>query len=116
MPETTTTVITPADVEHRLRKLGVELDDAFTSMRDAEHAFFTAKATYEVSVAEARMRVEGTVQLREDTATLATADKRHALAIAEASVRAARGNVDRIRTQIDIARSVGTLVRGAMSL
>jgi hypothetical protein len=38
------------------------------------------------------------------------------MAVAEAVVRAARSNASRIRTQVDIARSVGTSVRTSMEL
>jgi len=38
------------------------------------------------------------------------------MSIAEAMVRAARSNAARIRTQVDIARSVGTSVRTSMEL
>ena len=42
--------------------------------------------------------------------------ERLVMATAEAIVRAARSNASRIRTQVDIARSVGTSVRTSMEL
>jgi hypothetical protein len=38
------------------------------------------------------------------------------IAIAEASVKAARANATRIKTQVEIARSIGTSVRTSMDL
>jgi hypothetical protein len=64
-----------------------------------------------------KRRVEGvklTVQEKEDIATVECQSELQRLAIAEAIVRAARGNASRIKTQIDIARSIGTSVRAAL--
>ena len=38
------------------------------------------------------------------------------MATAEALVRASRANAQRIRTQVDIARSIGTSVRTSMDI
>jgi hypothetical protein len=38
------------------------------------------------------------------------------LQTAEALVKAARGNANRVRTQVDIARSIGTSVRASMEV
>jgi hypothetical protein len=118
-------VVTPADVEARLRQLGRELDFAHEALVEAEHVYFNAKGDYEIAIAAARIRegakfadkgLKVTVQEREDMALMATTTQLKALYTAEAVVRAVRGNVSRLKTQIDIARSVGTSVRTAMEL
>ena len=118
-------VVTPASVEARLVALSKQLDEAHGELVDAERSFFDAKGDYEIAIAAARMRegaraadkgVKVTVQEREDAALLATAEQLKRLYVAEAVVRASRANVARLRTQVDIARSVGTSVRTAMDL
>lgn len=118
-------VVTPMQVEARLRELGRELDEAHRELERSERAYFTAKADYEVGIAAARLRVgqrfadkgvKGTVQEREDLATVETADLLKSVYTAEALVRAARANSSRLKVQIDVARSVGTSVRSSMEL
>jgi hypothetical protein len=53
---------------------------------------------------------------REDQALIENSEAHMKLAIAEATVKAARGNVTRIRTQVDIARSIGTSVRTSLEM
>lgn len=117
--------ITPEKVEQRLRELGKELDDAFEDLKNAEHGYAKAKTDYELDYARARMDirqralrsgVKCTVNEVDDEALDRCADSYTALNAAEATVKAARENNRRINTQIDIARSVGTSVRAAMSL
>lgn len=117
--------VTPMQVEARLRELGSELDEAHKQLQEAEHGYFRAKGEYEIGVAAARLRVgqrfadkgtKGTVQEREDLATIETADLLKAYFTSEAVVRAARANSRRVQVQIDIARSVGTSVRSSMEV
>lgn len=117
--------VRPDQVERRLIDLSRELDEASRSCEAAEFAYFTAKGAYEVGVARARITigrrhadvgVKVTVQEREDEATLETADLLSALYTAEATVRAARANVGRIKTQVDLARSVSVSVRASMEV
>ena len=118
-------VITPMQVEARLRELGKELDEAHKSLDEAERAYFTTKYEYEVGFADARLRIgesfskrgiKGTVQEREDNATLETANLMMNHYTSEAIVRSARANTARLRVQIDLVRSVGTSVRMSMEL
>jgi len=118
-------VVTPVQVEQRLRSLGRELDEAHTDMVAAEFRFATAKPAYEIHSAKERLRVRDwalergvkiTVQEIADTAMVNCADEYTELSISEATVRSARANVSRIKTHIDIARSVGTSVRASMEV
>lgn len=115
-------VMTPADIEDRYLVLSRELDEAYTELEDAEYAFHTAKATYELKLARTRLdlirntSVKMTVGEREDEAITICAEERRELGANEARARAARGNVSRIQVQVDLARSMGTSIRTAMDL
>lgn len=119
------TVVMPEQVERRLIDLSKELDSAVKECNAAEMTFHKAKAEYEISMAKARMHaaevfaergVKATVQEKEDQAILGTATEMLNLADAEALVKASRQNVNRIRTQVDIARSVAASVRSSLEL
>lgn len=112
-------IVTPASVEKRLLDLSKEIDEAQQFLDKAERDYFTGKTECELALAKARLknRVEGiklTVRDKEDIATVECQSELQRLAIAEATVRAARGNASRIKTQIDIARSIGTSVRASL--
>lgn len=118
-------IVTPAQVEAKLKQLSIEYDEAHRSLESAEMQYAEAKSEYEISIARSRMRIgqraleagrKVTVQEKEDEALIECADLYTAQMIAEATVRAARANATRLRTQIDIARSVGTAVRAALDL
>lgn len=118
-------VMTPEKVESRLRMLGKELDEACVNLINAEHAYAKAKTDYELAFARQRMQIRQralntatkyTVNEIDDEALDKCAESYTALNAAEATVKAARENNRRINTQIDIARSVGTSVRAALSL
>jgi hypothetical protein len=57
-----------------------------------------------------------TVQEREDMALLDNQPAFTQLNLMEARVKASRANVNRIKTQVEIARSIGTSVRTSMDL
>lgn len=120
-----TGVITPAQVEQKLVQLSREYDEAHEQLEQAEMRYAEAKSAYEVNIARARMAIgqralesgkKLTVQEKDDEALLMCADEYTSHNMAEALVRAARANATRLRTQIDIARSVGTAVRAALEL
>jgi hypothetical protein len=114
--------ITPDMIERRLKELSKEVDNSHTDLAEAEKNYFETKAKYELSLAHARLSVASkkdikvTVSDKADLALVATEDLHMKMATAEALVRAARANASRIRTQVDIARSIGTSVRTSMEL
>jgi hypothetical protein len=55
-----------------------------------------------------------TVQERDDIALLENEELHLRVAMAEAQVKAARANATRIKTQVEIARSIGTSVRSSL--
>jgi hypothetical protein len=112
-------MILPTNIETRLLQLSDELDSAQADMLGAEEDYYLKKADLEISLAKARLHlidgtVKSTVVEREDRATVACKAKIESLAVAEVMVRAARSNMMRLRTQIDIARSLGASVRSSM--
>jgi hypothetical protein len=118
-------VVTPAQVEQKLISLSREYDDAHKQLESAETRYAEAKTAYEIEIARSRMGIgqraleagrKVTVQEKEDEALIQCADLYTEHNIADATVRAARANATRLRTQIDITRSVGTAVRAALDI
>jgi hypothetical protein len=109
-------------IEQKLRDLSKEVDHSHLELASAEHTYYTTKAKYELALAKGRLSLAGkqdiklTVSDKADMALVSVEDLHLQMAIAEALVRAARSNASRIRTQVDIARSVGTSVRTSMEL
>lgn len=113
--------ITPMQIEKRLTDLSREIEEAHKDLINAEQVYHVAKATLEISMARARMSVSHpdiklTSVQREDEALIQNAEQHMNLAMAEAQVKAARANANRIRTQVDIARSVSVSVRSSMDI
>ena len=118
-------IITPVQVEKRLKDLSGELDSVHDDLVVAEAVYFSTKAEYEVSLAKTRLTLANktsstgknfTVGEREDMALVENAELHFAIAVAEAQVKAARANSMRIKTQVDIARSISVSVRTGMEL
>ena len=118
-------IVTPAQVEQKLLGLSREYDEAYEALRVAEDAYGAAKPAYEIKAARERMAAQTralesgrkiTSQEKDDISLVACQLEYTQLYAAEAVVRSARANAARLRTQIDIARSIGTSVRAAMDL
>lgn len=113
--------ITPVQVEQRLIQLSHELDEAHEFLEQAETEYYEAKTDCEIALAKERITLtksglKFTVQDKEDIALTTCEEFVRRLGIAEAKVRAARGNAQRLRAQVDITRSVGTSVRTSMDV
>ena len=113
--------ITPEKVENRLYELSKEIDSAHDELVAAEKKYHTDKAVFEIAIARARIHIGMNNQkLRvgdvADKALLEVEKEWVDLQTAEALVKAARGNAARVRTQVDIARSIGTSVRASMEV
>jgi outer membrane protein TolC len=112
-------MITPQTVETRLHELGTEIDQAHEDLVKAEKFYHSAKAVFEIAIARARIKI-GTSNMKlrvgdvADKALLECESEWVDLQTAEAMVKAARANSNRVRTQVDIARSIGTSVRASM--
>ena len=114
-------MITPQQVEKSLFDLSKEMDDAHADLVQAEHEFQEASAYYEIAMAKARMKnshtdLKMTVTMREDQALIENEALHLRLSISEASVKASRANVNRIRTQVDITRSISSSIKATLEL
>lgn len=113
--------VTPQQVEARLLELSKQIDESHDELSASESKYHVAKASYEISIARSRMinrANSGKVSVSqvEDMALLDNAEQHMELAIAETQVKAARANVQRLRTQVDIARSISVSVRASMEI
>jgi hypothetical protein len=113
-------VVTPLQVEARLKDLSKLIDEAHDDLVKAESLYHLHKANYEIEMARSRMLYSMksapsgknyTVGEREDMAILENDNLHRQVAEDEAIVKANRANVARLRVQVDIARSIGTSVR-----
>lgn len=118
-------VITPAMIEKRLRDLSKEVDEAHMYLVNTETNYNEIKGNYEIAMAKSRMKYATTssptgknytVQEREDLALIDNEQLYQDLGLVDAQVKAARANTQRLRIQVEIARSVGTSVRTSMDL
>jgi hypothetical protein len=118
-------IITPAMVEQKLRGLSKEVDEAHKVLVEVETIYHSVKAEYEIAMAKSRMTLATkssptgknyTVGEREDLALVQNEELHKDLAIVQAKVLASRANTNRLKMQVDIARSVGTSVRTSMDL
>jgi hypothetical protein len=120
-----TQVVTPQQIESRLYALSKEVDEAHEGLVTAEREFHQTTAEYEIAIARTRISLASkssptgknyTVGEREDMAIIENADQHFKIAVMEAQVKAARANVQRLKTQVEIARSMSASVRSSMEL
>ena len=116
-------VVTPEQVERRLKELSKLIDEAHDQLVDSEANYHRNKAEYELAMAKSSIGLASkssptgknyTVGERDDNALLDNANEHTELAYAEASVKASKENAKRIQLQVDIARSVAALIRSEM--
>jgi multidrug efflux pump subunit AcrA (membrane-fusion protein) len=120
-----TQVVTPAQIEARLYTLSKEIDEGHENLVNTEREFHQTTAEYEVAMARTRISLASkssptgknyTVGEREDMAVIENAEQHFKIATIEAQVKAARANVQRLKTQVEIARSMSASVRSSMEL
>lgn len=113
--------ITPVQIEKRLVDLSKEIDEAHIDLVEAENEFSIATAQYEVAMAKSRIKnshadMKMTATMREDQALIENEILFSRVALAEAQVKASRANANRLRTQVDITRSVSSSVKASLDL
>jgi len=118
-------VVTPQQIESRLYVLSKEVDEAHQGLVEAERDFHLGTAQYEIAMARSRITFASkssptgknyTVGEREDMAIIENSNLHFQIATVEAQVKAARANVQRLKTQVEIARSMSASVRSSMEL
>jgi hypothetical protein len=111
--------LTPQDVEIKLHNLAEELEDVYLELKEAEYAFYTSKTALEVGKARSLLLSLGdkmTVAERDAHVTVECESFIHENNVALAMVNAGRKNFDRIKTQIEIARSQSSIIRTALEM
>jgi hypothetical protein len=118
-------VVTPEQVTNRLKELSKLIDEAYETLTIDESKYHESKGNYEYMMAKTRIEFAGksapngknyTVGEREDMAILENSELHRFINTQEALVIASKRNVERLRVQVDIARSVGALVKMEMSM
>ena len=118
-------VVTPAQVERRLKDLSNAVDDAHNELVQSETDYHNTKARYEIAMAKSRILLASksapngknyTVGEREDMALIENGELHKNLAIFEALAKASRANTSRLKVQVEITRSIGTSVRTSLDL
>jgi len=112
-------MITPVAVEERLLGLSYQIDISQEQLSEAEMIYHRRKISFEIAIARSRLAFGlGKMKLRvgeiADMALIDCEAEYVSLQTAEAIVKAARANANRLRTQVDIVRSIGTSVRASM--
>jgi hypothetical protein len=118
-------IITPAQVEQRLLQLSGLLDKAQEQLNSAEEQYTSIKAQFEIAMAKSRIGLATevgannkllTATEKEDKALIANENLHLLISSAEILVKASRANVANLKTQVDIARSIGSSVRSALEI
>jgi hypothetical protein len=118
-------MITPAQIEKRLYELSQEMDQAHTQMVEDETHLNYTKAKYEIAMARTRLELASkssptgknyTVGEREDMALIHNEELHLALSIADTQAKASKSNMARIRTQVDITRSISSSIKATLEL
>ena len=100
-------------------------EEAHNDLLEVESHYFSMKAHYEIALAKSRLHFASTssptgknytVQQIESLALVENETLHLKMSSAEALVKGTRANASRIRTQVDIARSIGTSVRASLDL
>jgi hypothetical protein len=118
-------IVTPAQVEQRMIKLSAEIDIAQAQLEGAENNYSDLKAKYELGLAKSRIRLGAeknsqgkslTATEKDDMALIENDYLFIQLSSAEAVVKASRANASRLKTQVDLVRSIGSSVRASLDL
>jgi len=114
-------IMTPEKVEAKLIALSREIDEGHHDLVDAERRYHDAEYEYNVGCARTRLRFDTKdtklrVAVLEAMVLVENADKYKELNDALVLVKAARANASRLKTQVELARSVGTSVRASYDI
>lgn len=114
-------IMTPEKVEAKLIALSREIDEAHHDLVDAEKRYHEAEYEYNVGCARSRLRFDSEdtklrVAVLEAIVLVENADKYKELNNSLVLAKAARANASRLKTQVELARSVGTSVRASYDI
>ena len=111
--------VTPRSIEQRLIELEGAIDHAYEYMAKMEIAYQDAKTAYELGMARSRTAPtedKRTEKMKEDYALLSNQPEYEEMMAAYGLVKGARGNLERLRVQVDITRSLGATLRAALEM
>ena len=103
-------------VASRLVNLDREMAALTKALGELDAEAVTAREAFTLAFAKAFLAAEGPMDIRKYLATEQTHAERLAAEAAEASVRDKRAQVRAVESSIDVARSVGALVKAEMNL
>lgn len=118
-------ILTPALIEQKMVYLSKQLDICQQELELAEKKYADLKAQHEIGLAKSRINLASkkneagkplTATEKDDFALIENEDTHLLLASAEALVKASRANASRLKTQVDLARSIGSSVRSSMEI
>lgn len=99
------------DIVLRLSELARMLDAKTQEIARLDEDAVRAKSRFEVAFARSFLTTTGAVDVRKQSAVLATETVKLDAEIAEAKVRAAREAIRTLRDQLDVGRSLNAAVR-----
>ena len=99
------------DVVRKLVILSQQLDAAQSEAAELGDAAVRAEGRAKVGFAKAFLSGDGSMEVRKHAALLATAEQQLDAAIANEKARAARERISVLRSQVEIARSIGAAQR-----
>lgn len=107
---------TATDVAAGLAAIARQLDQAVKDLRTLDEESARSRSRFEVSFARAFLSAEGPMDIKKQTAVLATADQKLDAEIADSRLRAQRSLIDALKVRIDVGRSMGTAIRSEIAL
>jgi len=114
-------MITPAKVEARLIELSKEIDDCHVDLVKIENDYHITKAEYEIAMAKSMLKIahselKMSIAMKEAQALVDNEELHLKIAGLEAQVKAVRANANRLKTQVDITRTISVSVRTEIGL
>ena len=111
-------MITPLKVQERLFNLSHQIDENYKDLVQDETDYHRIKSQYEIAMARSRIKLSDgkhTAQGREDLALLENEDLHFELATMEAKIKATRGLTNKLKTQVEITRSISASIANEMN-
>jgi hypothetical protein len=103
--------LTPAQIIATLSTIGKDIDDATDELEQADEKAVLARAEYLQARAKVLLSTEGSVAIKEATATIECYTEYLEAQLAEKKQRAVVSKLRALRDRLEIGRSLGPLVR-----
>ena len=103
--------LNPVEVERRIAELANLIAEGVQQVTNHLRAYLEAKREHERSYARALLDATGSVEVRKQTAILATTEEQDALDVAEVAYGHVNRRVKAFEKELDAIRSIGASVR-----